>query len=75
MKSLVQFAAGTGAMLLLAPRLFGTALYHWIIFAAVFTGAMYAVALMQHWFHFRFSRRGMVLMPGKSPKGMPFKPS
>lgn len=75
MKSLVQFAAGTGAMVLLAPHLFGTPLYHWIIFAAAFTGAMYAVALVQHWFHFRFSRRGMVLMPGRSPNGTPFIPS
>lgn len=75
MKSLVQFAAGTGAMVLLAPHLFGTALYHWIIFAPVFTGAMYAVAMVQHWLHFRFSRRGMPLMPGRSPNGTPFIPS
>lgn len=69
MKSLVQLAAGTTAMVWLAPHLFGTPLYHWMIFAPVFIGSMYAVALAQHWFHLRFSRRGIVGRLGSNPNG------
>lgn len=75
MKSLVQFVVGCAAMILLAPPLFGTPLYSWLVFAPVFVGAMYAVALVQHWFHLRFSRRGVLLTPGNRPNGTPFRPS
>lgn len=75
MKSLVQFVIGTGAMVLPAPYLFGTPLYHWIVFAVIFTGAMYCVALVQHWFYLRFSRRGVLLAPGRSANGTLFRPS
>jgi hypothetical protein len=75
MKSLVQFVVGTAVMVVLAPSLFGTPLYHWIVFAVIFAGAMYGVALVQHWFYLRFSRRGVLLTPGSRPNGTPFKPS
>lgn len=56
-------------MVLIAPPLYGTPLYHWMIFAPVFIGSMYAVALVQHWFHFRFSRRGTAGRLGSKPYG------
>lgn len=75
MKSLVQFVIGTGAMVAVAPHLFGTPLYHWIVFAVIFTGAMYGVALAQHWFYLRFSRRGVLLAPGSRANGTLLNPS
>jgi hypothetical protein len=58
MKKLVQIAVGAGVMFGAAPFLYGTPLNHWMVFAPLFLGGMYATALVQHWLHLRYSRRG-----------------
>lgn len=75
MKSLAQMAVGIAAMVLLAPHVFGTPFNHWMVFAPVFIGSMYAVALVQHWFHWRRSRRGIPGMLGSRPNGIPLAPN
>ncbi len=58
MKKLVQIAVGAGVMFGAAPFLYETPLYNGMVFVPIFVGAMYATALVQHWFHWRNSRRG-----------------
>lgn len=53
MKKLVQYVAGTAAMLVAAEYLYGTPLYHWMVFVPIFLGTMYGVAVLQHLVHWR----------------------
>ena len=53
---MVQFVVGVAAMCIAAPYLFGTPLYHWMVFVPIFVGAMYGTALLQHWGHWRTRR-------------------
>jgi len=53
MKKLIQLAAGCAAMFGAAPYLYGTPLYHWMIFVPIFLGTMFLVALLQHYVHWR----------------------
>lgn len=67
MKKAVQLAAGTAAIFGAAPYLYGTPLYHWMIFVPLFLGAMYAVALVQNFIHWR--TRASVSRFGVKAKG------
>ncbi len=58
MKRLAQIAAGSAAMFGAAPLVYGTPHNHGFVFVTLFVGAMYATALVQHWLHWRYSRRG-----------------
>ena len=59
MKKAVQLAAGSAVIFGAAPYLHGTPLYHWMIFVPLFAGTMYAVAVVQHWLHWRTARRSV----------------
>lgn len=70
MKTFIQLAVGTAAMVLAAPCLYGTPFNHWMVFLPIFVGAMYATAHVQHWLHFRYSRRGAAAAtPGAKARG------
>ncbi len=71
MRKFIQLLAAFSVTLWVAPYLFATPFYHWMVFVPIFAGSMYAVALVQHWYHWRFSRRGML---GSRPNGTPFMP-
>jgi hypothetical protein len=47
-------------MFLAAPLLYETPLSHGTVFMTIFVGGMYATALVQHWLHWRRSRRGFI---------------
>lgn len=53
MKKLVQLAVGLAVIFGVAPTLFGTPFNHWMVYVALLVGSMYAVALAQHWLHWR----------------------
>lgn len=69
MKSFIQVAVAFLLTGWLAHYLHGTPLYHWMVFLPLFVGAMYAVALVQHRLHWRFSRRGRPMTPGARANG------
>lgn len=58
MKSFVQFLVGVAVMFAVAPLIYETPFNHPLIFAGLFLGAMYATAVVQHYIHWRRSRRG-----------------
>lgn len=70
MKSIIQVAVAFALTSWLGHYLHGTPLYHWGVFLPLFVGVMYAVALVQHFLHWRgASRRGMPTTPGARAKG------
>lgn len=70
MQKALQFAVGCAAMFLAAPFLHETPFNHWMVFLPLFMGSMYATAVLQALFHFRFSRRGaLTAKPGASEYG------
>lgn len=60
MKRLIQVAVGAAVMFGIAPFTYGTPLHDGMVFISLFVGAMYATALLQHYWAHRRPRRSVI---------------